>query len=46
VVDVDSGEVVDRFPPEEIIRHLDSLLAQAEASRAANRGGALVNRVV
>jgi hypothetical protein len=46
VVDLDTGAVVNRFPPEEIVRHLDFLLAQAEASRSARRGGSLINRVV
>jgi uncharacterized FlaG/YvyC family protein len=46
VVDVNSGEVVERFPPEEIVRHVEALLKQAEASRAAKRAGLVVDRVV
>lgn len=46
VVDLDSGEVVERFPPEEIVRHVDALLEQAEAERAAKRAGLVLDRVV
>lgn len=46
VVDLDSGEVVERFPPEEIVRHVDALLEQAEASRAAKRAGLVFDQVV
>lgn len=46
VVDLDSGEVVDRFPPEEIVRHVDALLEQAEAARAAKRAGLVLDRLI
>jgi len=46
VVDLKSGEVVDRFPPEEIVRHAEAMLEQAEASRAAKRAGLVLDRLV
>jgi|GEM_PF-2934825 len=46
VVDVDSGKVIHRFPPEEIVRHIEALMKEAEAARAAKHAGLVLDRVV
>lgn len=46
VVDVNSGKVIHRFPPEEIVRHIEALMKEAEAARAAKHAGLVLDRVV
>ena len=38
IVDKDSGEVLLRFPPEEIVRHMAELKQAKEAARADSNG--------
>jgi uncharacterized FlaG/YvyC family protein len=46
IVDLDSGEVVDRFPPEELVRHMKSLIEQEHLLGGQDGTGLLVDRLV
>lgn len=46
IVDRDSGEVIDRFPPEELVRHIDGLIEQNEARRRGSAPGRLFSQVI
>jgi hypothetical protein len=46
IVDPDSGEVVERFPPEELVKHMQSLIEQEQSSSAQDGHGLLLDRVV
>ena len=44
VVDPDSGEVVSRFPPEQIVRHIDNLIDQNLVPKSQGTTGFLVDQ--
>ena len=46
IVDPDSGEVIDRFPPEELVKHMQSLTDQEFLSNTQTGNGLLLDRVV
>ena len=46
IVDPESGEVVDRFPPEELVRHMKSLIEQHHLPNGQGDTGLLLDRFV
>jgi hypothetical protein len=46
IVDPDSGEVVDRFPPEELVKHMKSLIEQEHLPSGQDGTGLLLDRLV
>lgn len=46
IVDPESGEVVDRFPPEELVKHMQSMTEQDFSSSSPEGAGLLFDRVV
>ncbi len=44
IVDPESGEVVQRFPPEELVKHIDSIVAAANGE--VDDSGLVLDRVV
>ncbi len=46
IVDQESGEVVHRFPPEELVKHMKSMTEQELLSSSLDGAGALLDRVV
>ena len=44
IVDPKSGEVLQRFPPEELVRHIDSVVAAAQGE--ADESGLVLDEVV
>lgn len=46
IVDPGSGEVLSRFPPEQLIRHIDSLIEQELVPESQKNTGFLVDRSV
>ena len=46
IVDPESGEVIDRFPPEELVRHMKSLIEQQHLPSGQDGTGLLLDRVV
>lgn len=46
VVDENSGEVISRFPPEKIVRHIQKLIEDGKIPGGAGETGVLVDRVV
>ncbi len=46
IVDPESGEVVDRFPPEELVKHMNSMIEQDFSSSSPDGAGLLIDRVV
>jgi len=46
IVDQESGEVVDRFPPEELVKHMKSMTEQDLLSSGQEGAGLLLDRVV
>ncbi len=46
IVDPDSGEVVSRFPPEQLVRHINSLIDQELVSESQGATGFLVDQSV
>ena len=44
IVDPDSGEVVSRFPPEQIVRHIDNLIDQNLVPKSQGTTGFLVDQ--
>lgn len=44
IVDPKSGEVIQRFPPEELVRHIDSIVAAAQGE--ADGSGLVLDEVV
>lgn len=46
IVDPDSGEVVQRFPPEQIVRHIKALIEEAGFSANRDGTGILVDQSV
>ena len=46
IVDPDSGEVIDRFPPEELVRHMKNLIEQDHLPSGQDGTGLLFDHVV
>lgn len=46
IVDRDSGEVVSRFPPEQLVRHIDSLIDRQLVPDTQKATGLLVDQSV
>ena len=46
IVDPESGEVIDRFPPEELVKHMKSMTEQDLLSSGRESAGLLLDRVV
>ncbi len=46
IVDPESGEVVDRFPPEELVRHMKNLTEQDYLPSGQDGTGLLLDRFV
>ncbi len=46
IVDLSSGEVVHRYPPEEIVRHIDALIKQQHLPAGQGNTGFLVDQSV
>ena len=46
IVDPDTGEVVDRFPPEELVKHMKIVTEQETSSSRPDGAGLLFDRVV
>ncbi|MDH3594030.1 MAG: flagellar protein FlaG [Rhodospirillales bacterium] len=46
IVDPESGEVVDRFPPEELVRHMKNLTEQDHLPSGQDGTGLLLDRFV
>ncbi len=46
IFDEDSGEVISRFPPEKIVRHIKQLIEDGKIPGATAESGLLVDRVV
>ncbi len=46
IVDSESGEVVDRFPPEELVKHMKSVTERDFSSSSPDGAGLLFDRVV
>ncbi len=46
IVDPESGEVVDRFPPEELVKHMNNMIEQDFSSGSSDGAGLLLDRIV
>ncbi|MFQ6017276.1 MAG: flagellar protein FlaG [Kiloniellaceae bacterium] len=46
IVDRDSGEVIDRYPPEELVRHIDSRIEKNAARRRGADPGLLFSQII